>query len=177
MGIKPFRGMVDFSIPKGDTGTLWTPGPNFPYVDIILTPNSLFQITISQNHLVEKEPLQKILKKLPAKEKISLYFVVPEEYFESFEFQHYLNKDGKVSKDLPKSVQMLKQWVLGLPLTRSLSDQENAEQSEVRSMKERAVNKNDTQQSQTSKKRAENEDGMQQPWTSNKRRAKLNVRA
>jgi hypothetical protein len=41
---KPFSGMADFSIPKEDTGTFWTPGPNFPSVDMILTPDSLFQI-------------------------------------------------------------------------------------------------------------------------------------
>jgi hypothetical protein len=53
---KPFRGMIDFSIPE-DTGTIWTPGPNFPGVDLILTPNSLFQITISLHQPVKQEPL------------------------------------------------------------------------------------------------------------------------
>src|SRR5438045_9139927 len=94
---KPFRGMSNFSIPKEDTRTIWTPGPNFPSVDIILTPNSLFQITISPHHPVKQEPLRKILEKLPAKEKISLYFVVPEENFETFTFQNYHNDQRKVT--------------------------------------------------------------------------------
>src|SRR5947207_14909976 len=107
--------MVDFSIPEEDTGTIWTPGPNFPNVDMILTPNSLFQITISPYHPVKQEPLQKILEKLPAKEKISLYFVVPEENFDTFTFQ---NEQGKVSQKVPESVEMLEQWVLEVPLKR-----------------------------------------------------------
>jgi len=112
----PFSGMVDFSIPEEDTGTIWTPGPNFPSVDIILTPNSLFQITISPHHPIKQEPLRKILEKLPAKEKILLYFVVPEESFETFTFQNYHNEQGKVAKKVPKPVKMLEQWVLGVPL-------------------------------------------------------------
>jgi hypothetical protein len=138
---KPFSGMIDFSIPEEDTGTIWTPGPNFPSVDIILTPNSLFQVTISPHHQVKQEPLRKILEKLPAKEKISLYFVVPEEDFETFTFQNYHNEQGKVSQQVPESVEMLEQWVLGVPLRGFLS-KENAEQSEDQGMKKRKKSTN-----------------------------------
>ena len=130
---KPFNGMVDFSIPEEDTGTIWTPGPNFPSIDMILTPNSLFQITISSDHPVKQEPLRKILEKLPTRKKISLYFVVPEESFETFKFQNYHNEQGKVSQKEPKSIQMLEQWVLGVPLKMlsrgrvEQSEEENAE--------------------------------------------------
>ena len=113
---KPFSEMVDFSISKEDAGTFWTPGPNFPCVDIILTPNSLFQITISLHHPVKQEPLRKILEKLPTKETISLYFVVPEEIFETFPFQNYYNEQGKVLQSIPKTIKKLEQWVLGVPL-------------------------------------------------------------
>src|SRR5436305_9665050 len=65
---KPFGAMVDFAIPKKDTRTSWTPGPNFPSVDIILTPSSLFQVTIFPHHPIKQEPLRKVLEKLPAKE-------------------------------------------------------------------------------------------------------------
>jgi hypothetical protein len=152
---KPFSGMVDFSIPEEDTGTIWTPGPNFPSVDMILTPNSLFQIIISSDHPVKQEPLRKILEKLPAKENISLYFVVPERHFESFTFQNYRNEQGKVSRRVPKSIKMLEQWVLGVPLEGFLS-KENAEQSEVQGMKKRAANEDDMRQPQTPKKRKRN---------------------
>jgi hypothetical protein len=86
--------MADFSIPKEDTETIWKPGPNFPSVDIILTLNSLFQITIS--HPVKQELLRKILEQLTAKEKISLYFVVPENISETFTSQNYHNGQGIV---------------------------------------------------------------------------------
>jgi hypothetical protein len=152
---KPFSGMVDFSIPEGDIGTIWTPGPNFPSVDIILTPNSLFQVTISTDHPVKQEPLRKILEKLPAGENISLYFVVPERHFESFTFQNYHNEQGKVSGSVPPPVGALEQWVLGVPLEGFLSG-ENAEQSEVRGMKKRAANEDDMRQSQTPGKRKRN---------------------
>ena len=128
---KPFSGMIDFSIPEGDTGTIWTPGPNFPSVDMILTPRSLFQITISpKNHPVKQEPLRKILEKLPAKDNISLYFVVPERHFEGFIFQNYITEQGTISKKVPPSIRKIEQWVLGVPLEGEGS-KENAEQSEV----------------------------------------------
>jgi hypothetical protein len=152
---KPFSGMADFSIPKKDTGTIWTPGPNFPSVDMILTPDSLFQITISPRHPVKQEPLKKILEKLPAKKNISLYFVVPEKDFEKFTFQNDHNEQGTVSKNVPKSIQILEQWVLGVPLKGFLS-KENAEQSEVQGMKKRAANEDDIRQPQTPKKRKRN---------------------
>jgi hypothetical protein len=152
---KPFSGMADFSIPKKDTGTFWTPGPNFPSVDMILTPDSLFQITISPHHPVKQEPLKKILEKLPAKKNISLYFVVPERDFEKFTFQNYHNEHGTVSERVPKSIEMLEQWVLGVPLKGFLS-KENTEQSEVQSMKKRAANEDNMRQPQTPKKRKRN---------------------
>jgi hypothetical protein len=139
---KPFGGVADLSIPKEDTGKIWTPGPNFPSVDIILTPNSLFQITISSNHPVKQEPLRKILEKLPTEGKISLYFVVPEVKCETFTFQNYHNNEGKVSQKVPESIKMLEQWVVAVPLGGVLS-KENAEQSEVQ---KRAANEDDTLQ-------------------------------
>jgi hypothetical protein len=147
-----FNGIGDFSIPKEDTGTIWTPGPNFPCIDIILTPNSLFQITISRQHPVKQEPLRKILEKLPAKEKILLYFIVPEANFETFTFQNYHNEQANKSLNVPKSVEKLEQWVLGVPLGGRLS-KENAEQSEVQGMKKRAANEDNMRQPPTPKKR------------------------
>jgi hypothetical protein len=152
---KLFSGIADFSIPENDTGTIWTPGPNFPCVDIILTPDSLFQITISSHHPVKQEPLRKLLEKLPAKKNISLYFVVPEEIFEKFTFQNYLNEQGNVSQRVPESIDMLEQWVLGVPLKVRLGE-ENAEQSEVQGVKKRAANEDDVRQPQTPKKRKRN---------------------
>ena len=159
---KPFSAIADFSIPKKDTGTIWTPGPCFPSVDIILTPNLLFQITISLHHPVKQEPLWKILKKLPVKKKILLYFVVPEGNFETFTFQNYHNELGKVSQTVPKSVEKIEQWVLEVPLEGLYK-----EQIKVQGMK-RVANEEDMQQLQPPKKRAAN--NMQQPWTPNRRK-------
>ena len=96
--------------------------------------------------------MRKTLEKLPAKEKISLYFVVPEENFETFTFQNYHNEQGKVSQKVPKSIQMLEQWVLGVPLKRLLS-----KESGVQGMKKRAANEDDMQQTQAPKKRRRTE--------------------
>ena len=85
-----------FSIPKEDAKTIWTPGPNFPCINIILTPNSLFQITISKYHPIIQEPLWKILEKLLMTEKISLYFVMLEANFNTFTAQNYRNEQWKV---------------------------------------------------------------------------------
>jgi hypothetical protein len=155
---KPFNGMADFSIPEGDTRTIWTPGPNFPSVDMILTPNSLFQITISKDHPVKQEPLRKIVEKLPAKQNISLYFVVPEEIFKDVSLQNYHNGEGKVSQKLPECLKTLEQWVLGVPLGGNGGNggelsKKNAEQSEVQGMKKRTANEDDMRQPPTPKKR------------------------
>ena len=169
-GHQPFSGMVDFSIPEKDTGTIWTPGPNFPSVDIILTPNLLFQVTISPHHPVKQKPLQKILEKLPAKEKILLYFVVPEDIFETFTFQNYHNEQGHVSQKVPDPIKMVEQWVLGVPLM-SLYTKE----SETPSKNKNAVNEDDIQQPQTPKEKAANEDNMQQLQTPEKRVANEDI--
>jgi hypothetical protein len=142
---KPFSGMADFSIPKDDSGTLWTPGPNLPCVDLILTPDSLFQIIISPHHPVKQEPLRKILEQLPAKEKISLYFVVPDTIFQTFNLQSYLNDQGKVSKLVPGSVAKLEQWVLEVPLMRM-------DKADVCETKKRAANEGGMQQQAPEKK-------------------------
>jgi hypothetical protein len=145
---KPFRGMGDFSIPEEDTGTIWTPGPNFPSIDMIISPDSLFQITISRRHPVKQEPLRQILEKLPVEEGIVLYTVVPDEIFDSFPFQQYHNDLGKVSRMVPESVQKLEQWVLGVPLGK-LSTSGNT----TVIGKSRVVNKKVTLRPQTLKKR------------------------
>ena len=76
---------------------------------------------------------------------------MPEDISETFTFQNYHNEEGKVSQKVPESIKMLEQWVLGVPLGPSLSE-ENAEQSEVQGMKKRAANGNDMQQPQVQKK-------------------------
>jgi hypothetical protein len=115
--------------------------------------------------------LEKILEKLPAKENISLYFVVPDKFFDDFKFQNYHNEKGTKSKSVPNSVKMLEQWVLGVPLTESLGDKENVEQSKVQGMKKTAASEDDIQHPQSPKKRAAN---IQHPQTPNKR-TKLNA--
>ena len=152
------------------------------FVDIIHTPNSLFQITISKGHPIKQEPLRKILKKLSATEKILLYFVVPEDNFNDFTTQNYQNKQRKASKKVPKSVVKLEQWVIGVPLR----NKEKAEQSEVQSIRKRAADQEDiaanredigAEREDIAADRgdiAADEDDMQQPQTK-KRRMKLNV--
>jgi hypothetical protein len=148
---KPFNGMADFSIPVEDTGTIWTPGPNFPSVDMVLTPNSLFQITISQRHPVKQEPLRKILEKLPAKKNISLYFIVPDDNFETFPYQNYQTEQGNVSQRVPKAIGNIEQWVLGVQLKKKLR-KKNAEQPEVQGTRERTASEDDVRQPRRSKR-------------------------
>jgi hypothetical protein len=136
---QPFGGMADFSIPEGDTGTIWTPGPNFPSVDIILTPNLLFQITISERHPIKQEPLRKILEKLPTEEKVLLYFVVPEDIFERFTYQEYHTEQRMVSRNVPKTVDEIEQWVLGVPLRVDVSND-----AEVQGTRKRTANEDAT---------------------------------
>ena len=88
---------------------------NFPCIDLVITPNKLFQITLSENHPLKKAHLKNIARKLNHAD-LELYFVVPEKIYDKFKPQNYLRKDGKVSRNIPQVVRKIQQYVLKMVL-------------------------------------------------------------
>jgi hypothetical protein len=78
-------------------------------VDAMMAPNKLFQIAYSQNHPVKQAGLQNAIKVLGSPSNIELYFVVPQDQFESFKPQSY-------HEPVLDNVNSLKQFVLAINL-------------------------------------------------------------
>lgn len=81
-------------------------------VDSLFPPKSVFQMTVSKKHSIRVgglKTVRKFLKQTP----INFFFVVPEDIFECFPYQKYINKDKRQSKD--KVINHFKQWVMSVP--------------------------------------------------------------
>ncbi|KAG0195290.1 hypothetical protein BGX31_006456, partial [Mortierella sp. GBA43] len=109
---------------KPASGTLLVPkAKNFACVDLLLAPNVLFQVTVSQEHPIKGPPFTKLLEKLVEKHWVSspgevqLIFVVPGHVYDSFQKQDYQTGDKeKVYKKVPKDIQQVKQYALKIDL-------------------------------------------------------------
>ena len=88
---------------------------NFPCIDLIITPNMLFQITLSKNHPLKQQHLTDIAQELGCSE-LKLYFVVPATEYDDFKQQNFLTQLGKVSHSVPKILQNMKQYALKVDL-------------------------------------------------------------
>src|SRR6185369_13786828 len=79
-------------IPPGSSDELFIPlVDNYPAVDFILTPDKLFQVTTNKKHPVQKAALSEIIKKMkasnPSISEFMLYFVVPEDVYDTYPSQ------------------------------------------------------------------------------------------
>ncbi|CAG8540053.1 983_t:CDS:2, partial [Ambispora leptoticha] len=79
--------------------------PTTDAVDLILTPDCIFQITVSPKHPVKQSELIKIVQNMPAyrknqNAKIFLYFIVPDDIYDTFGYQSYLTPKKKIGNDL-----------------------------------------------------------------------------
>jgi hypothetical protein len=111
---------------------------NFGAVDLIVFPDKLFQITVSEKHNIKQNELIKIIEKMPAYKtgnKIRLYFVVPDDIYNDYTCQSYVktrNKDnyqGDIDYNDPNEVmfrpviytssvlESVEQWVLKIDLS------------------------------------------------------------
>ena len=78
---------------------------NFSAVDLILTPNCIFQITVSPKHPVKQSGLINIVQNMLAyrknpNAKIFLYFIVPDDIYDTFRYQSYVTPKKKIGNDL-----------------------------------------------------------------------------
>jgi len=78
---------------------------NFSAVDLILTPNCIFQITVSPKHPVKQSGLINIVQNMLAyrknpNAKFFLYFIVPDDIYDTFRYQSYVTPKKKIGNDL-----------------------------------------------------------------------------
>ena len=153
--------MSDFSIPKEDTNYLDTRS-NFPCVDIVLAPDSLFQITISEKNQSNKNRCERFSRNY-RRRKVSLYFIVLEEHrFEDYTALNYQNKQRKVSQKVSKSVKILEQCVLGVPLKLKKGEQFEAQGIRKEQQAERTLQKTERTLQQTERTLEQTERTLQQ---------------
>ena len=91
----------------------------FESVDSFIKPDLLFQMTGAKNHPCKQTGLRDVLNILDNPSNPVLYFVVPPDLFDSFTYQSYHGKDGKVlsQERIVASVQKLSQFVLTFELS------------------------------------------------------------
>lgn len=89
---------------------------NFPLVDSILYPDKWFQMTVSQKHPVSHVLAKKILDQIPGDVHVSLYFVVPPDVYDDFQWQPIVESNKRRSTVVPSFMTRVTQHVLMLPL-------------------------------------------------------------
>ena len=82
---------------------------NFPAVDAVKLPGSLFQMTVSLSHAIKYTALKSVLESMPDCASYDLYFVVPEDIFKDFASQSI---DGLDIKTPDARVLRVRQWAL-----------------------------------------------------------------
>jgi hypothetical protein len=93
-------GRIDFEDLEKEkqNGILCIPkSKSYAAVDFIVPPYDLFQVTVSRNHGVKGEAMNRLISTLgdDGKSIFRLFFVVPEEIYDSFQEQPYLTKYRK----------------------------------------------------------------------------------
>ena len=68
------------------------PSKNIGAVDLIVTPDKLFQMTISLKHFIKQNVLVKTMENMRYKngEKIWLFFVVPDDIYDEYKYQKFI---------------------------------------------------------------------------------------
>jgi len=97
-------------------GVLCVPkSKSYAAVDFLIPPYDLFQVTVSRNHGVKGEAMNRLISTLgdDGKSIFRLFFVVPEEIYDSFQEQPYLTKYGKrYLNNLPMVCNRIQQFAL-----------------------------------------------------------------
>ncbi|CAG8819453.1 3474_t:CDS:2, partial [Racocetra persica] len=75
---------------------------NFGVADLFITPQDIFQVTVSQHHPIKQTELVNLVKNLPAHikdtdAKIQFYFIVPNDIYDTFKYQYIVMHDNDTS--------------------------------------------------------------------------------
>ncbi|PKY53291.1 hypothetical protein RhiirA4_425906 [Rhizophagus irregularis] len=79
---------------------------NFGAPDLFVTPNNILQVTVSKHHPIKQAELVNIIINMPVYQndrsaKIRLYFVVPDDIYNTFEHQTYTTRDKDSKQERP----------------------------------------------------------------------------
>ncbi|KAF9110773.1 hypothetical protein BGX30_007868, partial [Mortierella sp. GBA39] len=117
-------------VPAVSAGVLHIPKQrNYACVDLLLAPQHLFQVTVSQTHDIKGPPFTTLLGGLTEQKWIAtsadamLIFVVPSEIYDGFRAQKYLTSKGNVYKKVPEKIRRVKQVVLKIDLNSASTGQ------------------------------------------------------
>ncbi|CAG8501774.1 11712_t:CDS:2 [Paraglomus brasilianum] len=110
-----------FKIPDRSKNELFIPlHCNFPTADFIVSPDKIFQITITTDHGVNMNGLVKIMNEMrranPGTDKIKIFFVVPEDIYNNFKFQNYMTAKNQKAQHLAYETKYVEQWALKIDI-------------------------------------------------------------
>lgn len=76
---------------------------NFPCLDLFVSPNDLFQVTVSLDHPVKQNKLKEIVDSIlkGTNRQLKLCFIVPDDIYDNFRKQNYTTEIGTVSQRIP----------------------------------------------------------------------------
>jgi len=115
---KIFKKAEDINNPNLTANHYFLPeSSNFESVDSVVKPDMLLQMTVSLSHPCKQMGLFKVLNSLNNPQHPRLYFVVPPENFDSFQFQKYTDEKGKIlDQSRHGNVNSLVQYALEISL-------------------------------------------------------------
>ncbi|CAG8631314.1 442_t:CDS:2, partial [Cetraspora pellucida] len=99
---------------------------NFGAADLFITPNDIFQVTVSQRHPIKQAELSNLVTNMPARTKdknakIWFFFVVPDDIYSTFKYQDIIIRDNDTKtfrkvKSINPILNNLEQWVLKIDM-------------------------------------------------------------
>ncbi|RHZ53526.1 hypothetical protein Glove_441g117 [Diversispora epigaea] len=91
---------------------------NFPSIDAIIAPDTLFQITTAMNHPIKIIGLKRLYNKLAKTGEISFYFVVPAELYDYYQKQKFIVTNNSIARKMPGWIKnRIKQYALKIDLS------------------------------------------------------------
>ncbi|CAB5193513.1 hypothetical protein RhiirA5_504506 [Rhizophagus irregularis] len=116
------RNLSDLLKYSGENIVIVPDKQNFGAVDLFVTPNYIFQVTVSEYHPIKQVELTKVITNMPVyisdqNAKIQLYFVVPDDIYDKFKHQSYTTRDKDSNEDRPvlrmnPAIKNVEQWAL-----------------------------------------------------------------
>uniref|UniRef100_A0AAV1TNZ9 Mannose-6-phosphate isomerase n=1 Tax=Peronospora matthiolae TaxID=2874970 RepID=A0AAV1TNZ9_9STRA len=108
-------------VTHSDVGEFLQPASrNYELVDAMAKPDELFQVTCAQVHPCEQNGLLKALEMLGNPDEPRLYFVVPPDVYEGFEYQEYHTVKGGKGKIIDKRLKKLEQHVIKIDFSHKI---------------------------------------------------------
>uniref|UniRef100_U9T1W8 Crinkler family protein n=1 Tax=Rhizophagus irregularis (strain DAOM 181602 / DAOM 197198 / MUCL 43194) TaxID=747089 RepID=U9T1W8_RHIID len=126
------RNLSDLLKYSGENIVIVPDKQNFGAVDLFVTPNCIFQVTVSEHHPIKQVELTKVITSMPVyisdqNAKIQLYFVVPDDIYDKFEHQIYTTRDKDSNEDrkvlrIDSAIKNVEQWALKVQINPILEE-------------------------------------------------------